>query len=331
MNVLVITSRDLEKSSTKYRIAQYTDFLNSKGIRIEFIKRKALNASLIKNFKSLDLVFNQRCLIKTSLSKKIFSHSRRTIFDFDDAIFTRSGKPYSLFTSLRVKRRFRLWLRYSDVITTANHYLADVAKQFSSSVVVVPMALDMNIWKPPEEKMRTYITLGWAGAPVNIPNIESLNDIFTKLINKYPFLKLAIFSGEKPRLTSPFEFIPYEKGKEPEFVQNLDIGLLPITEDDFTRGKSPIKAIQYLACGKPVVGNVFGATAEILKQDNSIAVSSHNEWIQALEILINDKTRRERMGQAGRKHVLKHYNILKAQDQLLNIFMNKRRAENQDK
>jgi glycosyltransferase involved in cell wall biosynthesis len=331
MKILVITSRDLEKSSTKYRIAQYTDFFNSKGIRIEFIKRKALNPSLIKNFKSFDVVLNQRCLIKASLSKKIFSHSKRTIFDFDDAIFTRSGKAYSLFTSLRVKRRFRLWLRYSDVTTTANHYLADIAKKISPSVVIVPMALDMNMWKPACEKTRNYITMGWAGAPVNIPNIEGLNDIFSKLINKYPFLKLAIFSGEKPHLTCPFEFIPYQKGKEPEFVQNLDIGLLPLAEDEFSKGKSPIKAIQYLACGIPVVGNVFGATAEILKEDNSIAASFHNQWFQALETLINDKSRREMMGQTGRKHVLKHYNILTVQEQLLNIIMNKRRAENQNK
>jgi glycosyltransferase involved in cell wall biosynthesis len=323
LKLLVITSRNLEKSSTKYRIAQYADFFASRGINIEFIKRKSINSSVLKNIKEFDLVFNQRCLIKSSVSKKIFAESRKTIFDFDDAIYTRPGRPYSYLTSLRVNKRFRLWLNNADITTTSSNYLADKARQYSSSVVVIPMAVNTDIWKPLKRKPNDSITLGWAGAPVNIPNIERLNPVLNALTNKFPSLKLAIFSGEKPRLTCRFEFTPFNPGGEAAFVQSLDIGLLPLTDEEFSRGKSPIKAIQYLACGIPVVGNVFGATAEILNRSNSIAVSSDDEWISALEELILDQSRRLSMSQAARQFVLKHHNIYTVQEQLYRLFLQK--------
>jgi glycosyltransferase involved in cell wall biosynthesis len=185
------------------------------------------------------------------------------------------------------------------------------------------MAVNTDIWKPLKRKPNDSITLGWAGAPVNIPNIERLNPVLNALTNKFPSLKLAIFSGEKPRLTCRFEFTPFNPGGEAAFVQSLDIGLLPLTDEEFSRGKSPIKAIQYLACGIPVVGNVFGATAEILNRSNSIAVSSDDEWISALEELILDQSRRLSMSQAARQFVLKHHNIYTVQEQLYRLFLQK--------
>jgi glycosyltransferase involved in cell wall biosynthesis len=320
LKVLAIISRDLEKGSTKYRLAQYREFLGSRGIEIEFVKRRSLDASILAKARRADVIFNQRCLFRYSLAKKLITESRRTVFDFDDAIYTRPGKPYSALTRFRVKRRLHLWLKCSDTVTLSSHFLAVYARQYSDSVEIIPMALDLEKWKPAEKNPENELTIGWAGAPVNIRLLEKLDTVLVSLVKKYPFLKLAVFSGEKPRLSCPFEYQPFLPGLETTFVQNLDIGLLPLIDEEFYRGKSPIKAIQYLACGVPVVGNIIGATREILNEKNSIAVSTQDEWFHALERLINNRDMIRSMGSAGREHVLSNNSFKLAAEQLLNVF-----------
>jgi glycosyltransferase involved in cell wall biosynthesis len=256
-----------------------------------------------------DLIFNQKCLFKYSVAKKLIASCRRTIFDFDDAIYTRPGKTHTPLTRFRVRKRLHLWLKSSDVVTTPNRFLANYALKYSDSVKVIPMALDMDVWKPRNNIRGGNITVGWAGAPVNVPLIERLDPVLTPLVKKYPFLNLAIFSGTKPKLNCPFKYHPFTPGTEPDFVKNLDIGLLPLADGEYTKGKSPIKAIQYLACGIPVIGNVLGATVEILNKKNSIAVSSDKEWFQALERLIMNHDQAISMGRSGRKLVEKNHNL----------------------
>lgn len=319
MHVIAIISRDLEKGSTKYRLVQYLDFLSRRGITVEFMKRKAIGASAIKKARQADLIFNQKCLFKTSMARKMIANCRRTIFDFDDAIYTSPGKPHSLITSLRVKKRLHLWLKYADVVTTSNNFLAGYARKYSNSVKVIPMALNTEVWKPRNNTGGNKTTIGWAGAPVNIPLMEKLDPVLTLLLKKYPFLKLAIFSGRKPTLKCPFDYHPFKSNGEPEFVKNLDIGLLPLDDEEYARGKSPIKAIQYLACEVPVVGNVIGATAEILNDKNSISVSNEKEWFDALEKLILNPKLAKAMGRIGNKLIEKKHNFKTVAEDLFNI------------
>jgi glycosyltransferase involved in cell wall biosynthesis len=323
MNVLSIISRDMEKGSTKYRLVQYLDILNKKGINVEFINRKTIGAIIIKKAQQADLVFNQKCLFKTSVARKLIAKSQRTIFDFDDAIYTRPGKPHSWATSYRIKKRLHLWLKCADIVTTSNHFLAGYALKYSNSVKVIPMALDTDVWKPRNRIHRDEIIMGWAGAPVNVPLIEKLGPILAHLLKKYTFLTLAIFSGRKPKLSCPFEYHPFFPGSEPEFVKNLDIGLLPLDDEEYTRGKSPIKAFQYLACGVPVVGNVIGATAEILNDKNSIAVSSEKEWFNALERLAINRDLAISMGHIGHNLIQKNHNLITVGEKLFNVISGK--------
>lgn len=319
MRVLVIVSRDLEKGSTKYRIAQYEEFLRAQGIRLEFVRRAELTGSLVRRSGEFDAVFNQKCLIEGSLSRRLFAESRRVIFDFDDAIYTRPGRPHSFITALRVKSRFRLWLKGASVVTAANTYLANSAKRYASAVEVVPMAIDATAWTPATETRSDGITIGWAGSPATITNVERLNRVLAAVVKKYPSVRVAVFSGARPRLSFPFEYHPFQPGEEPLFVRGLDIGLLPLPDEEYARGKSPIKALQYLACGVPVVGNVVGATAEILSAENSIAVSTDDEWFTALKTLIHECETRSALGRAGRAFVVQHHDVRVIRELLLRL------------
>jgi glycosyltransferase involved in cell wall biosynthesis len=309
MNIIAIISRDLEKGSTKYRLVQYMDFLSEKGIKVEFVNRKSIDSSILRRAHQVDVVFNQKCLFKTSMARKLIASSHRTIFDFDDAIYTRPNRPHTFITNFRVKRRLHLWLKNSHVVTTPNQVLAGYARQFTEAVKILPMALNLQIWRPRDTSERENMIVGWAGAPVNVPLIERLQKILTAILKKFPFVKLAVFSGKKPKLSCPFEYYPYKPGGEAAFVRNLDIGLLPLSTDEYAKGKSPIKALQYLACGIPVIGNVVGATGEILNDQNCIAVTTESEWFEALKKLISNRHLARSMGRNGHGLVKKHHNL----------------------
>lgn len=319
MKVLCIISRDLDKGSTKYRIVQYTGFLRDRGIDVSFVRRDEIDASRMQEVRDADVLLNQKCLPSLALSRKVLKQSRRAIFDFDDAIYTRPGRPHTLFTSLRVKRRFRFWLRESDLVTTASNFLAERAYPYASSVVVIPMAVDTDIWRPAPARQGDMISMGWAGSPATLHMLERLGPVLSSLLHKNSSLKLSVFSGRRPDLPCPFEYRPFSPGAEPSFIQGLDIGLLPLPDEEYTRGKSPIKAIQYLACGVPVVGNIIGASAEILRPDNSIGVSGSDGWADAVEGLIHNPGLRASMGSAGRDFVLKNHSLERTGEKLLRL------------
>ncbi|MDX1763367.1 MAG: glycosyltransferase [bacterium] len=315
----MITSRDLEKGSTKYRIAQYASYLEHHDVRLEFVRRRDLKGASLKTLKDFDGIFNQKCLINSRITGRILEAGPRIIFDFDDAIYTRPGRPRSFITDRRVKHRLHRWLRSADYVTTANAFLAAYAQNYASSVHVIPMAIDPDLWVPGPARRGEAVVIGWAGAPVNLPNLEALEPALSAVLDNNPSARLSVFCGARPNLSCPHDYYPFRPGQEPHFVQGLDIGLLPIPDEEYSRGKSPIKAIQYLACQVPVVGNVMGATAEILNNDNSIAVKTEGEWIRALESLIHASARRKTMGRKGREFVLKHHDVKAVGPRLLQL------------
>lgn len=318
MKLLVIHSRDLEKGSTKFRFVQYQDFLKKHDIHIDYIRYRDINSETLEKLPGYDLVVNQKCLMNIGLSKEIRKRSRRILFDFDDAIWTRPGKPYGLITGWRVRRRLQYWLNGADVVTTANGFLADYARQYSQCVRVVPMAIDIHQWQPLDTK-KSNCTIGWAGSPATLKNLGRLEHVLQQILERHSNVVLSIFSGARPGLQLPYDYVAYQAGKEAEFIRRLDIGLLPLPREEYAMGKSPIKAIQYLACGVPVVGDIIGASQEILTPENSFSVKTDQEWIQALAELIKNSGLRKEMGHNGLLYVRDRFNTEIVRQQLLEI------------
>ena len=301
MKLFTITVGDLQAGSTKFRIVDYLPFLQKNQIEVKIVSQHELDKSHLKEIEKADLVINQKCLLDGRWRKKILKACPKVIFDFDDAIYTRPGKPFSWLTRLRVQHRFKNWLASSKHVITSSDFLKVQAIKYQPQTTVIPMALDMTAWKPAEKSPKQF-TIGWAGAPGNLHHLERLDIVLCKVLDRHPEAKLVIFSGKRPQLSCRYEYVPYAPGEEVKFIQRLNVGLLPLSNEEFSRGKSPIKAIQYLACGIPVVGNVYGATTDILNPQNSLAVNTTEEWVNALESLIQQPNLQEQLGKAGRKH-----------------------------
>ncbi len=307
MRVMAITVGAPHAGSTRFRLMQYQPLLESLGITLEAIPQQECDASAIDRLREADVVINQKCLLKRSLARAIIKASRRLIFDFDDAIYTRPGKPYGWLTHLRVTSRFHYWLRAADKVTVANQYLANAARRVTQDVEVIPMAVDLAQWSPKPRVDDGFFRIGWVGAPNNLVYLERLDGMLTHLTTCYPHVRIAVFCGKKPALSCPFDYVPFVPGGEVAFIQQLNVGLLPLDDDEYSRGKSPIKAIQYLACGVPVVGNIYGATGEICHSGNSVAVTRPDGWVEATTRLLQDPAYAATLGSTGRSDMLAHH------------------------
>jgi len=306
---LVIISRDLNKGSTQYRFVQYEQALAEQGLQLSYIHRKDIDANTLQRLHEYDVVINQKCLLPIGLAKKIRKQSRRLLFDIDDAVYTRPGKPYGWLTGWRVRRRLHWWLRHVDLVMPANRFLADYISQFTSHVAIVPMALDLNVWQPAAKQQQHGLTIGWTGSPANLPKLQAIGEQLAELLASREDCRFALYCGERPTLPFEFDYTPFSPGSEAAFVQQLDIGLLPLSDEPFSRGKSPIKALQYLSCGVPLVGNSIGASAELFDPDYTLDVATDGDWVGAIKQLLDNPNGLADMRQAARLFIERQHNL----------------------
>jgi hypothetical protein len=145
------------------------------------------------------------------------------------------------------------------------------------------------------------VRVGWTGSPEYHWLLRQLEPALIQAQQQVKCLRFSIHSGVDPQLAFDYDFIPWRKGNEPDYVKSLDIGLLPMDADSiFSLGKSPIKGLQYLACGVVPVGNFCGASLDYLSPSNSILVENRdNEWTAAVVKIALAHQARARMQAAG--------------------------------
>jgi len=236
--------------------------------------------------------------------------SKRLLYDSDDRIWLRPGKPYGWLTRLRIKLRLQQIARHADRCIAANGIIADDLRQHGADPVVIPMALDGNIWFPPE-KREGPLTVGWTGSPVSLQYLEPIRPAMVATQHAHHEVHWQIHCGKDPAWGDlKYEHIPYIPGHEPATVRGFDIGLLPLPDGEFAQGKSPIKALQYFACGVAVIHSPIGSTIE-LTQNNTLGLSAPlpSAWQSSLDQLICDKPLRSRLGENAKLRFAAHHEL----------------------
>jgi len=301
MKIGLLAIGDFTQASTWYRIGQYIPYLQSRGHSVEkFEWNKA---------STYDLVFVQKVLLPRCQAKKLKKLAKKIIFDFDDAIWTRPGKDYSWPTKWRVNRRLNFWLEKADIVLTPNKFLQSRALQYREKCHLLPMAIDL---KPYKKKESFSSQLGWSGAPHNLPYVESILPALCK-VNA----PLAIYSGKKPSFAC--RHVPFTVGGESHFLEQVGIGLLPLPQDAYAKGKSPIKALQYMAAGIPFVYSGEGGIDEMVDSAFAFKAQSEEEWVAHLTHLVQESTSRKEAGELARHFVEKRFCSEKLQVELETI------------
>jgi glycosyltransferase involved in cell wall biosynthesis len=253
---------------------------------------------------------------------------KKIIYDFDDAIWlTDRNDESNLEKALRWRSKVGLICKWSYNVSCGNEYLANYARKFTTNVIVNPTTINTdNLHTPSLTKDITQndsgITIGWTGSHSTLKYLKTMEGTITKLQEKYSNLKFLVIADKKPSTTiKRLEFIHWQKETEVADLLKIDIGIMPLPDDEWTRGKCGFKALQYMAMGIPCVVSPVGVNSTIVDHEKTgFIATTENDWLIYLERLIKDYELRKSIGMAGRKKVVGHYSVSSNTSTFLSLF-----------
>ncbi|HUO72544.1 MAG TPA: glycosyltransferase [Solirubrobacteraceae bacterium] len=231
------------------------------------------------------------------------------VFDFDDAIYLRNKSVNRLFDRLKFASKTAVLCRHSALVSAGSRYLAEWARERSRAVVTVPTSIDTVRYTPrrPAEA-RVPVVVGWTGSATTLPYLEGFAPILRDLASCRS-VQFRVVSNRAPVLPGlPVDWRPWSAATEVDEISAFDIGIKPLPDDPWTRGKCPMKELQYMALQIPTVCSAVGASREAVRHGvTGFSVSSRQEWLRALISLIDSYELRREMGAAGRGVVEREY------------------------
>ena len=234
------------------------------------------------------------------------------IFDFDDAIWMRGpGSANGVFSRLTFRGKTATVCRLASAVVVGNRYLATYASRHSKSVTIIPSTIELaqSPVQPPLQNNGPF-TLVWAGSSSSLAQLESVKGALARVGQKRSTLLRVICSrpptGDWGKVR--IEFVPWSATDEAVKLGQSHVGIMPLIDDAFARGKCALKALQYMAVGRPVVASAVGANADLIVDgQNGYLAATEDEWVAKLECLAESDTLRQRLGSAGRRTVEAHY------------------------
>lgn len=336
MKVVFYTKYSVQGASSRLRSYQYINHLVERGCEVEvyplFDKEYLLGfyEKGKKNKRKIILQYIKRAMnLRHSLSADVvviekelfpwlpFIFERflsvfkvKHIVDYDDAIFHNYDRSNKLI-------RFILGDKISKVMKQAtscicgNPYLSEFARESGCKhVVLIPTVVDVERYiKKCSYKPQKSISIGWIGTPSTVKYLNSIEVILASLQGKYDF-ELTIIGANFDSSRLKVRCFDWSEDTEASLIRHFDIGIMPLTDSPFERGKCGYKMIQYMACGVPVIGSDVGVNRHIIEGSGSgFVVKSEAEWISAFEQLIESEKLRERFGGNGYRTVQEIYSV----------------------
>ena len=233
------------------------------------------------------------------------------MFDVDDAIYVRKprrlGDPVD--ESIWRRRKFAATCRWVDVVAAGNDVLAAVARPAARDIVILPTSIDTAVYRATTASAADPPTIAWIGSPENLIYLEMIRPALARLAGRHPTLKVRVICSQFPDWPEiSVERIPWSSQTEAGSLAGAHIGVMPLTDDAWSRGKCAFKLLQYMAASLPCVASPVGANTEaVLDGVNGFHARSIDEWEQTLERLIASADLRARCGANGHAHVEKRY------------------------
>ncbi|MCU0356614.1 MAG: glycosyltransferase family 4 protein [Cyclobacteriaceae bacterium] len=242
---------------------------------------------------------------------------KKIIYDFDDAIWltdkTNESAPEQW---LRWRSKVGSICRWSYKISCGNDYLADYARQFNPNVIVNPTTIDTeNLHNPAlyqVTKNPEKVVIGWTGSHSTLKYLTDFIPVIRELQARHSNLYfLVIADRDSAPEVDRYEYIPWNKVTEAADLLTMDVGIMPLPDDVWTRGKCGFKALQYMSMEIPCVVSPVGVNSAIIEHGvNGFLATTLEEWMLYLEELIHNETLRRQLGQAGRKRVIENYSVI---------------------
>ncbi len=310
----------------RFRVEQYFPYLRAHQVEPRWqplMGSLSKRIALYRELPFFDVICIQRRLFSPFEFYLLRKRSRNVLFDIDDAIMYRSSsspRPHSL--SRRLK--FRWMVKGSDVVTVGNRFLKDEVFKVDpkKKIFLIPTSIDPTLYPKKKEVIdREKIILGWMGTKGNLKYLKGLEPAFETLAKRFPGVQLKVVSND--HYDSPF--LPtiqktWRLEDENEDLVSFDIGLMPLNDDLWSRGKCGLKIVQYLSVGVPVVCTPVGVNCDIVKDgENGFWATHHQEWIDRLTTLIQNHALRQKMGLHGMETIEKGYSLAVTSEKFLKV------------
>jgi len=364
LRLLVISPIPPEGAGCRFRVMQYVPALEAAGFSVTlapffdlaffrlvyrrghylekfcaFLRQSAARLMLLLSRNDYDAFFVYReaypfgpAWFETLLAR---SSGRPLVYDFDDAVYLNNTSEANKFVSvLKYPQKVPSIIRKSALVLAGNQHLADYARAYNSAVAVLPTCVDTSVFVPrlTPPPAGAPPMLGWIGTPTTATYLKSLGPALARVAARHAFVLRVSGSGDPvqiPGVTTINE--PWSLEREVELFNTCDIGVYPLRDDEWERGKCGFKAIQFMACGLPVVAAAVGVNREIIQDGvNGFLAFTDDEWVEKIERLLDDAQLRERIGAAGRKTIEQRYSLAvnapKLASMLRDVVMNKRKA-----
>jgi glycosyltransferase involved in cell wall biosynthesis len=347
IRVLGLSLYGQRAASTRYRLTQYRDGLSKCGIELD-IQALLDDDYLLARYQGAGLplmhlakaYWERAMVLLRDAEHDLFMVNAELLpwmpaalerlllrkpylYDFDDAFYLRYSAEVGAGRVARLlDRKFESVVRGAAAVTAGSRGLFDFAKQFNDKTTLLPTVVDTRRFiARPELRGKTPLTIGWIGSPTNHVYLNQMALPLSRLAQLYP-VRFVVVGAQCPAIEGVDVVCrPWSEETEVSDINSFDIGIMPLNDDAWARGKCGFKLIQYLACEVPVVASDVGANRDIVSSDVGFLVSSPDEWFESLQMLANDAKLRHSMGMQGRKLVQSGFSLASTAESLSRVIL----------
>jgi glycosyltransferase involved in cell wall biosynthesis len=326
--------------SQRFRIEQWRPELENKGISIDFLplmdkqlldklyrsghffsKAAGMTAATVRRISTLarvrhyDAIFVHRgvCLAGPALLERLMALTGLPIiFDFDDAVhLLDTSEANRHFGWLKFPGKTASICRSSAHVVVGNSYLAEYAFQHNRRVTIIPSSVDTRQYRPVEKRAsKGRVVVGWMGSSTSQTHLEAFAPVLREMGSRLEF-ELRIVSDREPVLPGiPFVWRRWSAETEIQDLGEFDIGIMPMPDDRWARGKCAMKALLYMSMGIPAICSEVGTNREVIEHGrNGFLAATPRDWFAQLGSLIQDPEQRLRLGAAGRETIEERYSM----------------------
>lgn len=339
----------------RFRIEQYVPYLRDNGVALTFspLLSKEDDAVFYRPgnlFKKMQIVlrsirkrrrdlqrasqFDAVLIIREALfigppriERKLRKKGLTVIYDFDDAIWKLDvSRANRWFGFLKFPGKTAAIIRLADKVIAGNEYLADYAKAFNPNVHIIPTTVETRTFLPGKKDASSPVVIGWSGSlttikhfRIAVPVLKKLREHYSDRI-RFKVIGHAGFSEEELGIRGT----AWSSERELEELQEIDIGIMPLPDDEWSKGKCGLKGLVYMSIGIPSVMSPVGVNTQIIRHgENGFLAGTEAEWFEILSRLIENPELRKQIGSSGRQTVVESYSVLANQENYLNILGNR--------
>jgi glycosyltransferase involved in cell wall biosynthesis len=300
------------------------NYLTKLSLLLKGIWRRWKDAKRAKQF---DIVFIYREAFMTGtifFEKALKNSGAKIIYDFDDAIWNHDISAANRALGwLKNPAKIADIIALADLVFVGNQYLADYALQYNKQVEIIPSTINLDYYQIEEKANSKQIVIGWSGSLTTIEHFKVIIPVLEKVKAKYgsrvAFKVFGVpdYVHEGLGITG-IQWTPQNEVAE---ISTFDIGIMPLPDNKWTKGKCGMKGLQYMALEVATIMTAVGVNKDIVQEgENGMLASTDDEWFDKICLLIESKERREKLGKAGRLTIAQHYSSQALRKKYVNLF-----------